>query len=73
MRASDRKDLYDAGLWKLEHWASENCVAHVKVDQAYAEMMGLKPADWADEGTRREQGDTDKNIEEPEGEKLQFD
>ena len=66
MRASERRDLYDAGLWELEVWASENCEAHVKVDQAYAEMK----ADWADEGTRREQGDTDMSSEEPEENQL---
>ena len=66
MRASERRDLYDGGLWKLEVWASENCEAHVKVNQAYAEMLETKKADWADEGTRREQGDTDMSSEEPE-------
>ena len=66
MRASERRDLYDEALGKLEAWASENCEAHVKVDQAYAEMM----ADWADEGTRREQGESDMSIEEPESYQL---
>ena len=70
MRTSERRGLYDEALGKLEAWASENCEAHVKVDQAYAEMKETKKADWADEGTRREQGDTDMSSEEPEENQL---